>query len=250
MTLSRLLPAAIAALFLPAVAQAENVVTIGIGPQTAPGYFGSNDYEAGIGGILSIDQLDLGPLKFGDAFGDPDLGFGVTASLRVIAERNGVKYPELAGTAPIDAAIEVGGGLTYTTPNFFAFGVLRKGVTGHESLVGEVGADGIIAASEQLELRVGPRLFFGDDDYAQQYFGITAAEAGNGNSLTAFTAKGGMLSRGIEVSAIYDFNERTALTGTVRYDQFTNDAADSPIVRQGSDSSTTASLVISRQFSF
>lgn len=250
MTLSRLLPAAVAALLLPVAALAENVVTIGIGPQTAPGYFGSDEYEAGIGGTLNIDQLDLGPLQFGDAFGDPDLGIGVTASLRVIGERNGMKYPELAGTVPIDAAIEVGGGLTYTTPNFFAFGVVRKGVTGHDALVGELGADGIFAVSQQLELRLGPRLFFGDDDYAQQYFGVTAAEAGKSKTLTQFDAKGGMLSRGVEVSAIYDFNDRTALTGTVRYDQFTNDAADSPIVRQGSDSSTTASLVISRQFSF
>ena len=250
MSLSRLAPAALAAALLPCAALAQNVVTVGIGPQTAPGYFGSSDYEVGVGGTLSFDQIDIGPLKFGDAYGDPELGFGVTGSLGFIPERNGAKFPELAGTTPLDAALELGGGVTYTTPNFYAFAIARKGVTGHDSLVGELGADAIYQASDRLELRVGPRLFFADDDFAQRYFGVTAAEAGNGNTLTPFDAKGGMLARGIEVSAVYDFSERVALTGTVRYDQFTNDAADSPIVRQGSDSATTASLVISRQISF
>ncbi|MFZ3582260.1 MipA/OmpV family protein [Loktanella sp. DJP18] len=250
MSLTRLLPAAIFAASLPVAAFAQNTFIVGIGPQSAPGYFGSDENEVGVSGTFAVQELNFGPLRFGGAEGGAPEGFGFSGSVRFIGERDGVKYRELAGTTPIDAALELGGGLTYATQNFQVFGLARYGVTGHESLVGEVGADLIFRPSDPVELRVGPRLFYGDDDYAQTYFGVTAAEAGNGNTLTAFDASGGMLSRGIEASASYAFSEDWGLQGKLRYDEFTNDAADSPIVTQGSDSATTASVLVTRRFNF
>jgi outer membrane protein len=250
MLFSRLLPAALLTALLPVAATAQTTLSIGLGPQSAPGYFGASENETSLTGAFSIQELNFGPFSFGGSEGDTAQGFGFAGSVRFIGERNGTDYSELVGTAQIDAALELGGGLTYTADNFYIFALVRSGVTGHNSLVSELGGDAIFRPSAPVELRVGPRFFFGDDEYAQQYFGVTAAEAGNGNTLTEYTATGGMLSRGIEASASYAFSADWGLTGTVRYDEFTNDAADSPIVLQGSDNATTASLLVTRRFSF
>ncbi len=251
MFLTRLLSAASLAALLPVAAHAQNTVSLGFGPQIAPGYFGSDTYESGLTANVSVQQLNFGPLRFGGAEGGAASGIGFTGSFRYLGERDGQKYPELAGTTPLDASLEVGAGVTYTADNFYVFGLARYGVTGHESLVGEIGADAIIRPSAPIELRVGPRVFFGSDDYAQNYFGVTAAEAADPrNTLTAYDAEGGMLSRGIEASAAYAFSPDWGVKATVRYDQFTNAAADSPIVTQGSDTSTSASLIVTRRISF
>mgnify|MGYP003112242161 CR=1 FL=1 len=250
---SRLLSAALVTALLPVAAAAQNTLSIGLGPQSAPSYFGSSENETSLTGAFSIQELNFGPLSLGGSEGGTAQGFGFAASVRFIGERSGAEYSELAGTETIDAALELGGGLTYTADNFYVFALARKGVTGHDALVGELGADAIYRPTAPVELRVGPRFFFGDDEYAQQYFGVTAAEAaeaGNGNTLTAYNAKGGLLSQGIEASASYAFSEDWGLTGTVRYEEFANDAADSPIVQQGSDNATTASVLVTRRFSF
>ncbi len=243
---SRLLSAALVTALLPVAAAAQNTLSIGLGPQSAPSYFGSSENETSLTGAFSIQELNFGPLSLGGSEGGTAQGFGFAASVRFIGERSGAEYSELAGTETIDAALELGGGLTYTADNFYVFALARKGVTGHDALVGELGADAIYRPSAPVELRVGPRFFFGDDEYAQQYFGVTA----NGNTLTAYNAKGGLLSQGIEASASYAFSEDWGLTGTVRYEEFANDAADSPIVQQGSDNATTASVLVTRRFSF
>ncbi len=254
MSLFRLLSAALAATLLPAAAFAQNTVSIGLGPQSAPSYFGSDENEVGLTGTFDVQQLSFGPLRLGGAEGGAAQGYGFTGSVGYIGERNGDKFDEMAGTIALDAALELGGGVTYTTDNFYVFALARYGVTGHDSLVGELGGDAIFRPSAPVELRVGPRLFFGDDDYAQRYFGVTATEAAAnqtaGYDLTAYDAAGGLLSRGIEASASYAFSEDWGLKGTVRYDEFMNDAANSPIVKQGSDSATSASLILMRRFSF
>ena len=254
MSLSRLLPAVISAALLPAGAFAQTTLSLGIGPQSAPGYFGADSNDIGVTGNFNIQELNFGPLRLGGAEGGAAQGLGFTGSFRYIGERNGDEFRELTGTDPLDAALELGGGVTYTTDNFYVFALARYGVTGHDSLVGELGGDAIFRPSDPVELRVGPRLFFGDDDYAQRYFGVTAAEAtanqAAGYDLTAYDAAGGLLSRGIEASAAYAFSEDWGVKATVRYDEFMNDAAESPIVRQGSDTATTASLVVTRRFSF
>ena len=232
-------------------AAAQNSVTVGLGPQSAPAYFGSDENEVGVTGNFSIQQLNFGPLRMGGSEGGAATGIGFTGSFRYIGERKAEDYPELTGLADLDAALEIGGGLTYTADNFEVFGLARYGVMGHSSLTGDLGANAILRPTDQLTLRVGPRLFFGDDEYAQRYFGVTATEAANpGNTFTAYDATGGLLSRGFEVSADYAFNADYGVTATVRYDEYLNGAADSPIVQQGSSDAVTAAILLTHRFNF
>ncbi|MGB3555150.1 MAG: MipA/OmpV family protein [Jannaschia sp.] len=262
---------ALIALLLPAVAQAQDMMgktapvvpepivvmprtgpaigfTLGAGVAVAPSYFGSDSYEAAPDLTFGLNYLRLG----GFTFGNPDPlfmpeGFGITGSFRYIGERDDADDPELAGLADVDAALELGAGLRYATRNYQVFGNVRYGVVGHESFVGELGADVFIRPTDRLTLRAGPRAFFGDGDYASTYFGVTPAEAAaSGGNFTTFDAGGGLLSAGLEVGAGYRINQNWGVDASIRYDRLENDAADSPISRD--DDQFTASIGLTRRF--
>lgn len=120
-------------------------------------------------------------------------------------------------------------------------------MTGHEAFVADAGADLTTALMPQLSLAAGPRVLWGDDTYAQTYFGISPDEAA-ASAFDSYDPQGGLISAGIQASATYAVNDDWQVIGTIRYDRLQDDAADSPLVQ--SDDQTTASLVVTRRFSF
>lgn len=248
---------ALIALAGPVTAQDQSTglgFTLGVGAQSAPAYFGSDELTIGPTGSFSFSRLDPSQTSVGR--GDPD-GFGFKGAFRFIGERSSDDYAELTGLADIDASLELGAGISFTdstdglgdTWGSFSFVEARYGVIGHESWVAEIGADLVYAPNPDWTFTFGPRVFAGSDDYAATYFGVTASEAA-ASSFAAFEATGGALSRGIEASASYDVNDVWGIVGTVTYEEFINDAATSPIVQQGSSDQVTTSIVLTRAFSF
>lgn len=210
----------------------EVVLTLGAGLAVKPEYFGSDEYGVGPAFSFRLNYLDLGPLNFGSLDRDPASGIGLRGSFRYVGERDAADYPELAGLEDVDATVELGLGLGYRSRSFDAFADLRYGIGGHESIVGELGADYKIHPSDRLTVSLGPRVLLGSDDYAATYFGISAAEAAV-SDYTAYTADGGLVSAGVELGARYELSDVWGLEGAVTYDRFVGDAADSPIVEQG-----------------
>lgn len=211
--------------------------TLGLGAGSQPAYFGADHANTGVTGSFSDLSLNFGSIGFGG--GDDASGFGVTGSFRYIGSRTAADNPELAGLDDIDAALEVGGGFTYSTENAEIYAVGRYGVIGHEGIVGELGADLIMQPNSQTELRLGPRLLYGDDTYAATYFDDTRS---------SYDAKGGLLSRGLEASISYDITDNWGVIGTVNYDELMNDAANSPIVQ--STDQLGVSVVVTRNLSW
>ncbi len=221
-------------------------VELGFGAASAPGYFGSDELIVGPTGTFRLNGLTLGGTTFVDPNGDP-YGLGLRGSFRYIGERTAADYPELDGLADIDASLELGLGVGYTQPGYEVFADVRYGVVGHESFVGEVGADVFLRPTDRLTFSAGPRVFFGDDDYAGTYFGVTPDEAAQ-SSFGQYDARGGILAGGIELGAEYDITDAWGVEGTIRYDRFLGDAADSPIVLGGSDNAVSASIMATRTF--
>ena len=221
------------------------------GVAATPEYFGSDEREIGPALGAELNYLRLGNFTFGDPdplYRQDGISFG--GSFRYIPDRSADDSPELRGLDDVDAALELGGGLRYTTENFSTFGDIRYGVVGHEAFVGELGADVIARPTDRISLRAGPRVLFGDSDYASTYFGVDAAEeaasAAAGTGLTAFDASGGLLSTGVELGAAYKFDDNWGIDATLNYDRLQNDAASSPITRD--DSQFTATIGITRRF--
>lgn len=237
---------------LPGMALAQSGPSLsfsaGIGGNYQPEYFGSDDYEAGATGGLGFGHLKIGRLEFGDP--DPnavDLGWRPRGAFRLVGERDSSDHAELTGLNDVDFSVEIGGGIGYTAENYQAFADVRYGVIGHESWVGELGADAIFRPSDDWTVTVGPRVLWGSDDYSATYFGVTPAEAAV-SAFPAYAPGSGIVSAGIEVGAQYELSQNWYIDGTLAWNRYVGDAADSPIVQD--DDSYTASLVVVRRFNF
>lgn len=216
----------------------------GLGVQSAPRYFGAEKSVLGPTGSFEFGSATLGGFSFG---GGVTPTWGPVGSFRYIGSRRAEDYAELSGLEDLDPAIELGGGLAYNSSEVEARAVLRRGFGGHEGFVAEVAADYVLRPAEGLTLRAGPRLLAGDDTYADTYFGVTGAEA-TASQFTAFDPDGGAMSRGVELSATYEFNSGWGVTGAARYEELLGDAASSPITAD--DDSATFSITITRDVDF
>ena len=239
-------PAIILAL-LPAIAQAEEdgiAFRFGLGPSVAPGYFGDAGKDVGVTGSFELERFKLGGLSFG---GEDSEGLGFGGSVRYIGARDAEDYSELEGLETVDPSLELGGGLSYTIADFTAFANVRYGVIGHEAFVAEVGGDYLFYPREKVTMSVGPRAVWGDDTFAQTYFGVTDDEA-LASAFDSYDAGAGLVSAGVAVEATYAFNDDWELVASMRYDRLQGDAADSPLTE--SDDQLSTSVVLTRRFSF
>ncbi len=251
---SRTLMLALTGALLPALAAAQTqgtVFTFSLrgGVEVRPDYFGSESYGVGPDLGFGFGALEL---PGGFAIGTPGAqpfqeGRFVRGSFRYIGERSADDHPELAGLEDVERALELGVGLGYVGPDWRVFGDLRYGVMGHSSFVGELGFDALFRVSDNLLIHAGPRVDLASSRFARTYFGVTEAEAG-ASGLDAFQPSGGVVSVGLEVGMRYAFNDRWALVGTASWDRLQDDAARSPITRQGSEDQFGVSLGLSRSF--
>lgn len=237
------------ALAVPVAAQERSFnFALGAGVGTVPEYMGSNDYNAEVFPTFTFGSLKWGALDAGKGVrGLPDNGLSFNGAFRILDERTAVNSPELTGLDDIDFGVELGFGLKYQQTNWMAFGEMRKGVTGHTGVTGTLGADWIMRPSDRLRISAGPRVNFGDDDFANTYFGVTGAEAA-ASQFGAFEAGGGALSAGLAVSGTYFIDDKWSLEGVVSYEKLMGDAADSPITLNGSEDQWRIGLGVSRVF--
>jgi outer membrane scaffolding protein for murein synthesis (MipA/OmpV family) len=237
---------------MPPVAHTPKLAfTLRAGIGAGPAYFGAKDLTAGPDFSFSLNYLAL---PGGHSIGSTDpnavsYGFAPRGSFRYIAKRSSKDHSELTGLDDVKAALEVGLGLGYTQRNFEAFADVRYGAIGHHAWVGEIGANAVMHPTEQLTLRVGPRVFFGSSRYANTYFGVTAAES-TASGFAVHDAKGGALSAGLEMGATYAINDTWGIDGAVRWDKYLGDAKSSPVVQQGKDNNVSLRIGMTRRFSF
>lgn len=226
------------------------VVTLRAGVQMSPAYLGSDDYEVGPDIAGRIDYLHL---PNGFEYGSSRTvgfrsGWGLQGSFRYLGERKSADHDVLKGLDDVDWSLEAGLGVGYEQRNWRAFTDVRYGFVGHNSWVGEIGADAIAYPMEGLTLTAGPRLNFGTDRFAQTYFGVSDSES-KASGLEKYDATGGLLGAGVEIGARYLFNERWGVEGAATWERLTNSAADSPITATGSEDQYSVRVGITRRIS-
>ncbi len=234
---------------LPAAAQERSFeFALRGGVSAGPSYPGSSDYTASPDIGVTFGALTWGRIDIGNgARAIPDSGFALRGALKYVGSRDVADNPELAGMGDIDAALELGFGLTYRETNWQVFGEVRQGFGGHHGVTGALGGDLIFRPNDRLTILAGPRVNLGNTEYAQTYFGVTPAQSGT-SAFAAYNAEGGVLGAGVSVEAIYKLDDRWALEGAVSYQKLQNSAADSPITLNGSDDQWTVRIGLSRVF--
>ncbi len=212
------------------------VLTIGAGASVAPAYFGSEDLEFGPTGLFRFDFVRF---PNGFTFGSGrsvgfNEGFGLRGAARFIGERKAEDYRELRGLDDIDWTMELGMGIGYEQAQYRFFADARYGFFGHEAFVGQIGADIIARPVDGLTVTFGPRLDLGDDKFMNTYFGVTPANAA-ASRYDSYSADGGIVSAGLELTALYQFDERWGVQGSLEWNRLLDDAANSPITQFGDD---------------
>lgn len=224
------------------------VMTLRGGVKVSPAYFGSSDSELNANGSLRFDYVRF-PNGFefgsGQAVGFRT-GWGLRGSMRYIGDRVSKDYSELDGMENVHWALEAGLGVGYEQRNYRFFADMRYGFFGHDSFVGDLGADAIAYPIDGLTLTLGPRVSLGSDRFANTYFGVSDSEAVT-SDFSAYDASGGVLGTGMVLGARYLLNERWGIEGAATYQRLLNDAADSPITKAGSPDQYTFTLGLTRR---
>lgn len=229
---------------LPAAALAQDrqiAFELGGGLAFAPAYEGSDDYEAKPRFQGRLHGLSFGGLTLG---GSEARGFTIAPSFGYVGTRDASEHDELKGMEDVDWTLELGLKAKYTWDNAEVSAALRKGVNGHEGVVGELAADAILRPDPLTTIRFGPRVDFADDSYAETYFSVPGSAA----NLSRYSAEGGLKSVGLELSARRDLSDLWAIEGRLAYDRLQNDFADSPVTGAGSEDQVSVGVTLIRQF--
>lgn len=164
--------------------------------------------------VLRLDGFDFGPVV-GYRFGRD--------------EDDSIK---LTGLGDVDGGLVLGGFAAYTAGGFTVDGALSGQVTGDgdKGITAEIAAGYEHSVTDRLML--GGRLSaeYASNDYMDQYFSVTAAQAANSTAgYAVFDAGAGFKSVGADLSMSFAATERLSLRTSAGYSRLVGDAADSPI---------------------
>ncbi len=246
--------AAMLAMAAPAVAQDSDDlrVRVGLGAQVQPKFIGADKSE--VGPLWNVD-IARGADEF--RFEAPDDNFGIAlikagrfragpgANIEGSRKNSDVGAP--VGKVP--TTFEAGAFAQYNLSDSTRLrGELRKGIGGHDGVIGSIGADQVWRDGDRYVFSVGPRVLFSTGRYQRAYFGVTPAAA-LATGLPAYQPDGGIHAVAATSGMSYQFSPRFGMFGYARYERLVGDAAKSPIVRElGSRNQVSAGAGLSYTF--
>ncbi|MDO5622659.1 MAG: MipA/OmpV family protein [Paracoccus sp. (in: a-proteobacteria)] len=250
--MTKLAALAVAAAFaaLPAGAQTlgYNVsADLGVGVQSRPEYPGAGDNEAAPWFILRDFSVSRGDAV--SSAGVPQ-GFSWGLSTGLAPERDSGDYARLNGLDKVSRGVELGLRAGYGVGDVQGYIAARKAVSGHEGVVGEVGVRYSTNLNDRIRLTSRVEAQYGDSDYMNSYFGVSAAEVANGANFPVYEASGGIKAVQASLEARYALTDSSAILGRVTVGRLKNDAADSPITEDKNQFSVGIGYVRSLNFGF
>jgi outer membrane protein len=245
-------------------------IRLGAGTLYAPAFLGAKQYQE-----LAIPELKV---TYKDAFfasEEDGIGYNIfsqdgwTAGPigRVAFERpedgrnplfiGGTRTTALRGLGTVNTTFEGGAFIEYLWDSLSTRLELRKGIDGHEGVIGSISArysgdlhDLFYTEGPPLIVAAGPHTSFADSRYEKAYFGVDGVQSA-GSGLPRYTPNGGPLTYGADATLILPITYEIAATFLANYDRLAGDAAQSPLVRlRGSPDQTTIGLIVSYSFGY
>lgn len=232
----------------------EWLVTVKGNITASPSWPGSSDLS-----VLPYPSLSIRRAGTPQSFGAPDdaISFALYdigwlkagPAAKFLGARRAADHRELTGMRDVDWTLEAGGFLEFWPIEKLRTRLeLRYGFLGHRGVVGDAGADWVERFGAWT-LSGGPRLKLASNRFADSYFSVTAAEAALNGRVTAFDAKGGLVSAGLAGAVSYDWTPQWRTTVHARWDRLTGDAGKSPIPTQlGSRNQFTLGATVAYTF--
>lgn len=222
-------------------------ISLGGGVAIAPQYSGDDDY--------AVLALPFARVTYDDVFYASipeganlklfdEGGLSVVSTAKFIFDREedgdapfqigGSQTTDLIGLGDVSSTIELGGALSYGVDKWTLTAAMRQGLGGHDGLIGELSArysTSIRGYGPPIRLSLGPSLNFGDTDYMNAYYGVTAAQSA-ASGLSPYRASGGLYSVGLSFSATAPVSNRSAIFLQGSLSQLTGNVKDAPLVTE------------------
>ncbi len=231
---------------------------VAIGAGVAPEFDGSDKYEAIPFAIANVKwhgvELQLRGLQARlDLLGDSPWDVGPIVNLRGKRDDD-VKGP-VRRLAEIDTAVEGGGFVGYR----FGGGPDGQGEIGieasflhdvsgeHEGFTATVAVSYAAIRWGQIFANVDADATYGDKSYNRTYFGVTRAGSA-ASGLRAYRPDAGFKDVGAGLTVGYQINERWGVLGRASVTRYVGEAADSPIVKDGSKTAGLFGLAVSYRY--
>ena len=172
---------------------------------TAPGQ------SPGIGLLGHGSRFDLGPVVYVQSKrADKDVG---------------------APVGEVGLTVEAGGFVqAWLTRQIRLRAEVRRGIGGHNGVVGALGADAVIRDGDRTIFSIGPRLDWSDARYERAYFGVTPEVAAR-TGLLPYQPGGGVHGVGAAASLFHQFGPVWGFSAYAGYDRLVGAGGVSPIVR-------------------
>lgn len=225
----------------PAFAIPDFVLTVSGMVSTSPVYPGAKKY-----GLFGLPGVSLRRSDQPERFSTPDDSFSIGLydnnwlhigpAARWIGARSSGSNHEIYGLPNVPATVQLGGFVELTPLSWARLRLeVLQGVGGNDALVGTLIADAWRQWGK-FTLSIGPRLYFGNNEYAESYFSVTPLQSlvnqANGGRLTPYNAVGGLTSAGFTAAARYDVNESWRVTGFGNFQYLTGSVANSPVTTE------------------
>jgi outer membrane scaffolding protein for murein synthesis (MipA/OmpV family) len=229
-------------------------LSIGVGPEYSPDYFGSDDYEltadpAAYVKFENITFLDDDGLDFA-LVGFSNFRFGPT--LRLIGKRDEDDNPALNNLGDVGRTFEFGGfaAATFVDRYSVKFKVRHAIATGHRGLVVDGTATALLFRFGRLSTSVSAQTTWVGDDYADAYFSISPEQSLR-SGLPTFDADAGFRDMGGSFNAYINILDRWSLNPYVSYRYIFDNFADTPIISDfGERAQLSVGFHVMREFTF
>lgn len=234
----------------------ETNLSIGVGPQYQPDYFGSDDYEFSADPqvyvkfrnfvFLDDDGADFGIIGFSR--------FRAGPSIKIRGRRDEDENPALEGLGDVDMTFELGGFVATTFLDRFAFKAKARHAikSGHHGTVVDGYLTALLFRAGPVSLAAGGQATWVDDNFADTYFSISPEQSLNtGGRLPVYDVDSGFRDVGGSVNAYINIGDRWSLNPYATYQYVFRDYARSPIIADyGDRNQFTFGFHIMREFTF
>jgi outer membrane protein len=142
--------------------------------------------------------------------------------------RRATDDPILRGWGDIPGTARVGMFASYTRDWLSIRGSISDAVAHHEGVLASLAVEAKYHATQRLTLSIGPEITWVNNQYAQTFFGLNAAQSQIAG-IAPYTAKNGINTVGGSAGAMYMLTDHWSLGTHVSYGKLQGDAADSPV---------------------
>jgi outer membrane protein len=142
--------------------------------------------------------------------------------------RRAADDPILRGWGDIPGTARAGMFASFTIDWLSVRGSVSDAVAHHEGVLASLAVEAKYHATQRLTLSIGPEVTWANNQYAQTFFGINAAQSEIAG-IAPYRAKSGVNTVGGSAGAAYMLTDHWSLGAHVSYGRLQGDAANSPV---------------------